>query len=57
MSYLCTKEHPWTKSIPGPVQHTGAHEVGEQRDGYPGGDIITMECSNCKHRWTEELPQ
>jgi hypothetical protein len=58
MSYICTPEAPWTPTITArPVQHTGAHEVGEQEDGYPGGDMVTMECSNCGHRWKMELPQ
>jgi hypothetical protein len=57
MTFLCTPETPWRKGLPTPVKHTGAHEVGDQRDGYPGGDIVTMECSCCGHRWTTELPQ
>ena len=58
MSYACTPETPWHKGITQrPVIHLNAHEVGEQEDGYPGGDIVTMECPNCGHRWTRELPQ
>ena len=58
---MCTKEKPWDK-VPGGwgggrVVHPDAHEVGEQQDGYPGGDIVTMECPNCGHRWEQELPQ
>lgn len=54
---ICTKENPWAPGMPTPVQHAGAHEIGEQRDGYPGGDIVTMKCPNCGHEWREELPQ
>lgn len=55
----CTKGDPWNKSLkPGQVVHPDAREIhGSQCDGYPGGDIITMECPNCVHRWTQELPQ
>lgn len=37
--------------------HPDAAEVGEQRDGYPGGDLQGYECPHCKEKWTEELPQ
>ena len=37
--------------------HPNAVEVGEQEDGYPGGDIITKKCPDCGKRWKEELPQ
>ena len=53
---ICTKQKPWNGEL-GPVEHDGSHEVGEQEDGWPSGDIITMECSNCGHRWKAELPQ
>lgn len=57
MSFQCTKETPWRQGLPTPVQHADAHEVGEQEDGYPGGDIVRMECPNCGHSWKAELPQ
>jgi len=58
----CTKDNPYTserdKTEPGRGwEHDGAHEVGEQEDGWPGGDIITVKCQNCGTRWKEELPQ
>ena len=55
----CTKEHPWDRvRRPGiRIVHMESHEVGDQEDGYPGGDIVTMECPNCGSRWKEELPQ
>jgi hypothetical protein len=54
----CTKETPWKpEEWKGRVSHPDAHEVGEQENGYPGGDIVTYECPNCKHRWRAELPQ
>lgn len=55
--FQCTKATPWDKEIKGPVTHHGAAEVGEQRDGYPGGDIVTMRCEFCGHEWETELPQ
>jgi len=56
-NYLCAPNHPMPKNAPGRWEHTGAHEVGEQENGWPGGDIITVECRDCKLRWREELPQ
>ena len=53
----CTKDNPWTPEMGTPVVHEDAREVGEQEDGYPGGDIVTLECKNCGHRWKMELPQ
>lgn len=57
MSYRCTKDAPWREGLPTPVEHDAAFQVGDQRDGYPGGDIVTRECRNCGTRWTQELPQ
>ena len=54
---VCTPERPWTDGDPTPVVHPKAHEVGEQENGWPGGDIVTMECPTCGTRWREELPQ
>ena len=56
-SYLCTKENPWTPEKGTPVEHDNAHEVGEQENGYPGGDIVRMRCDNCGTTWKTELPQ
>ena len=55
----CTKEQPWDgKKAPNDrVRHHDTKETGEQEDGYPGGDIITLECLNCGTRWKSELPQ
>lgn len=57
--FLCTKATPWDKvERPGQqVQHADAHEVGEQQDGWPGGDIVRMQCPHCGQEWKEELPQ
>lgn len=56
--FLCTPDNPWSpEKHKGRVKHSDVHEVGEQEDGWPGGDIITYECSNCGKRWKEELPQ
>jgi hypothetical protein len=55
--FQCTKATPWKPAYGRYVEHDNTHEVGEQRDGYPGGDWITVECRNCGHRWEQELPQ
>jgi len=58
----CTKENPYTpernKTEPGyGCVHSAAHQVGEQEDGWPGGDIVRMRCNNCGVEWKSELPQ
>lgn len=55
--HTCTKDDPWTKGIGKRGIHPDASEVGEQRDGYPGGDIVSMHCPNCDITWDQELPQ
>jgi hypothetical protein len=57
--FICSENHPWTPGMgtEGGVVHVEAHEVGEQENGYPGGDIVTYECPVCKTRWRTELPQ
>lgn len=57
MPFVCSKNTPWVPSMGTPVVHADAHEVGDQRDGWPGGDIVTYECPHCGHRWRAELPQ
>ncbi len=57
MSILCTKANPWKPEMGTPVEHEGCYEIGEQEDGWPGGDIIRRRCPNCGTEWTEELPQ
>jgi hypothetical protein len=54
--FICTPARPWRKGGPTPVVHPQAEEIS-QRDGYPGGDIVTMRCPVCGHEWTMELPQ
>ena len=56
--FVCTKQTPWSPDKGRWVSHDGAYEVPDsQRDGWPGGDIVTMECPHCGHRWKMELPQ
>jgi hypothetical protein len=55
--FLCTKETPWAPGLPTPVIHDETEEVGEQQNGWPGGDIITLRCKNCGKTWKEELSQ
>ena len=57
MPFVCTPGTPWTPDKGTPVQHSDVEEIGEQEDGYPGGDIVTKRCRNCGHTWREELPQ
>jgi hypothetical protein len=38
--------------------HREAREVHDsQRNGWPGGDVVTYECPHCKQRFEIELPQ
>ncbi len=53
----CTPERPWKEGDETPVVHPLALEVGEQEDGWPGGDIVKMECPTCGTKWKKELPQ
>jgi hypothetical protein len=55
--YECTHEAPWKPEYGTPVLHGSTHMIGEQEDGGPGGDIITVECRFCGYRWKQELPQ
>ncbi|KKM62740.1 hypothetical protein LCGC14_1518610 [marine sediment metagenome] len=45
------------KNEHGQTVHPNAREVGDQQDGYPGGDIVTMKCPDCGKSWKKELPQ
>jgi hypothetical protein len=54
--FVCTPATPWRKGLPTPVVHPGAETV-RQRDGYPGGDIVTMRCAACGHEWEMEMAQ
>ena len=54
---ICSPEHPMPKGAPGRWMHTNAKEVGDQRNGWPGGDLVTMRCLDCGTEWTMELPQ
>ena len=53
----CTSEDPWTLDKIQFAVHPDAREVGEQRNGWPAGDVVTMVCPHCRHRWEQELPQ
>ena len=55
--YQCTAKTPWKPEYGTPVEHEQTREVGDPVDGWPGGDIVTLECRNCGHRWQAELPQ
>lgn len=58
----CTAENPSTKERdevePGyGWEHDAVEEVGDQEDGWPGGDIQEFKCLNCGVSWKAELPQ
>lgn len=57
--YTCTKATPMP--VPQPLgalwEHEETEEIGEQENGWPGGDIITVRCKVCGWKWKEELPQ
>ncbi len=55
--HTCTKDDPWKENMTGRCQHPKAREIGDQKDGYPGGDLVKMQCPICKVEWTMELPQ
>lgn len=55
-AFRCTASTPWDL-VTTPVIHERAYEMGEQEDGYPGGDIVTMKCPICLFHWRMELPQ
>lgn len=55
--FICTPANPWREGMPTPVIHPSARDVGDQRDGYPGGDIVTVQCDVCGHQWERELAQ
>lgn len=57
---LCTKKQPWSKERDNPGdlwQHDNIIEVGDQINGWPGGDIQKYRCLNCGVAWKRELPQ
>lgn len=47
--YVCRPEAPWKPEYGTPAQHTNAREVGDQDNGWPGGDIVTMEVPRLRH--------
>lgn len=54
---VCTTDRPWREGDEVPVVHPLAREAGPQVGGWPGGDLVTMECPTCGTRWIKELPQ
>lgn len=54
---ICSPERPMPKNAEGRWAHTNVEEVGEQQNGWPGGDWVTYRCKDCGHKWEEELPQ
>ena len=54
---ICSPESPMPKGACGRWAHTNVEEVGDQEDGWPGGDYQGYRCLDCGHTWKEELPQ
>lgn len=54
---LCAPAHPMPKDALGFWCHTNVSEVGDQENGWPGGDIVKMRCADCGAEWKMELPQ
>jgi hypothetical protein len=54
--WICTPSNLWRPGLPTPVVHPAGHEVAS-RDGYPGGDIVSMRCDVCGTEWEMELAQ
>lgn len=53
--HICTKDDPWTPEK-GRAIHPDA-VAGDQRDGYPGGDMVDYKCPHCGREFSVELPQ
>lgn len=56
-NHICTAQEPWKPDMVGRCGHPDAVECGEQRDGYPSGDLQTYKCPHCGITFEEELPQ
>lgn len=57
---ICTADNPYDKDNPDHDcrwQHPDAEEVGEQRSGWPSGDLQSYLCPHCGLKFTVELPQ
>jgi hypothetical protein len=55
--FVCTQDYPMPKGAGGRWEHSDVVEVGEQKDGWPSGDVQGFRCRICGHTWEEELPQ
>lgn len=54
--HVCTASDPWTPAKGTRAAHPEAAEVLSE-DGYPGGDIATLECPYCNLQFRLEMPQ
>jgi hypothetical protein len=54
---ICTSDQPMPKGATGRWAHSNTEEIGDQEDGWPGGDYQRYRCIDCGHEWKEELPQ
>ncbi len=55
--HICTASDPWSPEKCVRAEHPDAVEIGDQVNGWPGGDLQKYRCPHCGHTWTEELPQ
>lgn len=55
--HICTAADPYDSAEHGRACHPDAREVGEQVDGYPGGDLVRYLCPHCATSWMKELAQ
>lgn len=55
--HICTAADPYDPTRHWKGRHPDAREVGEQENGWPGGDIVTYQCPNCGITFKMELPQ
>ena len=53
----CTKDKPFRNGDPLPVEHPDAVEVGNQKPGWPSGDVQRYRCPHCGLSFDVELPQ
>ena len=53
---ICTAATPYKPGLAKGWVHPDAVPE-DQRDGYPGGDIVTYRCPHCDLGFDKELPQ
>lgn len=54
--FLCSLEHPMQADASGRWEHDDMEEIGDQEDGWPSGDTVTMRCRCCGKTWSLDAP-